>query len=175
MNDDIKIENENEKIEDKLKKLKQQLRQCKKEKEEYLDGWQRSKADFINARKEEEKKREELIKYSDSVIINDILPVLDSFDLAFKFGNGSSSKNSSDKTNKGFVLIESQLHTALKQHGLEVIKCVGHQFNPELHEAVEEIESKEKDGIIVEEIVKGYTLHDKVIRAAKVKIAKQVS
>ena len=84
--------------------------------------------------------------------------------MALKLGCGG--------TDEGFALIRLQLQSVLKQHGLKIIKCVRCQFNPELHEAVEEIESKEKSGIIVEEVVKGYTLHDKVIRAAKVKIAK---
>lgn len=170
--EEIIIEDEVKTPDDQLKKLKKKLKQCKKEKEEYLDGWQRAKADFINARKEEEKRKQELTKYFNLIIISDILPVLDSFDLAFRFGGKSTGKNTEDKTNAGFALIESQLRNVLKHHGLEVIKCTGEQFNPELHESVGEIESNHESGTIVEEVTKGYTLHGKVIRASKVKTAK---
>lgn len=168
--DDIKIEKEEGVDEEdlpaqagsKVKKIKEQLKKCKKEKEEYLDGWQRAKADFINARKEEEKRQEKIVKLSNQFLLMDILPVLDSFELAFK----GSEKD------KGFYLIKSQLENVLKKYGLEVMKTKDQKFNPEFHESVAEIESEKESGIVVEEIQKGYKLHGKILRAARVKIAK---
>jgi len=162
--DDIKIENEEgaDNKERKLKKLKEQLKKYKKEKEEYLDGWQRTKADFINARKDEEKRQEKLIKLSNQFLLTDILPVLDSFELAFK----DTGKN------KGFYLIKSQLESVLKKYGLEAIKAEGEKFDTRLHESVAEVESDKESGTIVEEMQKGYLLHGDVLRAARVKIAK---
>lgn len=161
MTDDIKIEEEGEELNDKLKKLKGKLKKCQKEKEEYLAGWQRAKADFINSRKENEQRQKEFAKFANGLLISELLTVLDSFDLA--------TKNSKDK---GFALIKSQLKDILKRYELEEIKTTGEEFNPEFHEAIEEVESEKESGIIIEEIQKGYTLHSKVIRASKVKISK---
>lgn len=166
MSDDINIEEESQEPGDKLKKLKEKLKKCQKEKEEYLDGWQRAKADFINSRKEEEKRREELVKFSNFMLISEILPVFDSFDLAF------SGKEENEKSSKGFLFIKSQLEDILKKYGLEVIKALGEKFNPELHESVGEVESDKESGIVIEEVQKGYMLNGRVLRAAKVKISK---
>lgn len=165
MSDDIKIEKEedaNNNVDSKVKKLREGLKKCKKEKEEYLDGWQRAKADFINARKEDEKKQEKLVKFSNQFLLTDILPVLDSFELAFK----DSEKD------KGFYLIKSQLEDALKKYGLEIIKTESEKFNPEFHESVAEVESKEESGTVLEVVQIGYMLHGKVLRPARVKISK---
>lgn len=148
-------------IKDKLDRIKEELKKCQKERDDYLAGWQRAKADFINARKDEEKRREEFLKFSNQLIIADILAVLDSFDLAL-----------SHYESKGFYLIQAQLNDILKKYGLSVIKSAGEKFNPEFHEAVAEIESDKESGTIIEEVQKGYTLNGKVLRAAKVKIAK---
>ncbi len=161
MSDDIQIELENENEDDKLKKLKSQLKKCQKEKNEYLDGWQRAKADFINARKEEEEKRSKFSKFSNQLLITEILIVLDSFDIALK-----------NEYDKGFDLIKSQLLSILEKNGLEIIKTGGEKFNPIFHESVEEVKSDLKEGEIVEEIQKGYVLNGKILRAAKVKISK---
>ena len=161
MSDDIQIELENENEDDKLKKLKSQLKKCQKEKNEYLDGWQRAKADFINARKEEEEKRSKFSKFSNQLLITEILIVLDSFDIALK-----------NEYDKGFDLIKSQLLSILEKNGLEIIKTGGEKFNPIFHESVEVVKSDLKEGEIVEEIQKGYVLNGKILRAAKVKISK---
>lgn len=161
--DDVKIENEEDanEPESKIKKLKEQLKKCKKEKEDYLHGWQRAKADFVNARKDEEKRRAEFVRLSNQFLLTDILPVFDSFELALR--------NSNDK---GVYMIKNQMKDILKGYGLEEIKAEGKKFSPEFHESVEEVESKEKSGEVVEEIQKGYTLHGKVLRPARVKISK---
>jgi len=163
MDNDIKIEDEGEAegTEGKIKKLKEKLKKCQKEKEEYLDGWQRAKADFINARKEEEQKRQDFIKFSNQMMLEEILPILDSLDLA--------AKNSDDK---GFALIKNQFSAILNKYGLEELKTFQEEFNPEFHEAVEEVKSEEKSGMIIEEVRKGYKLHNKILRPARVKISK---
>lgn len=158
----IKIEKEGEEIADKIKKIKEHLKKCQKEKEEYLNGWQRAKADFINYKKDEEKNRENFVKWSNHILLTDILFVLDSFDLALQ----------DEKKNKNLELIKVQLEDALKKHGLTQIKAIGEKFNPEFHESVGEIESSKESGIIIEEVQKGYLLHNKVLRPTKVKIAK---
>ncbi len=158
---EITIEEEDLDLIKKLEKIQAKLKKCKKEKEEYLIGWQRAKADFINARKEEDKKREEFAKFSNQFLITDLLSVLDSFELALK-----------NEKEANLSAIQGLIKNILQKHGLEEIKALGQVFDPQFHEAVEEIESKKESGIIIEEAQKGYTLHGKVIRATRVKISK---
>ncbi|MDD5032593.1 MAG: nucleotide exchange factor GrpE [Candidatus Pacebacteria bacterium] len=168
INDEISVEKEDEFPKDKLKKLKEELKKCEKEKEEYLLGWQRSKADFINARKDEEKRREEFVKFANSLIIYDIIPVLDSLELAFSCFPAKEQNKHGD----GIRLIKLQIENVLKKYGLKEIKSLGETFNPEFHESVGEIESDKESGAVAEEIQKGYILNGKILRPAKVKLAK---
>lgn len=170
-NDEIK-EEIGKKNQKKIKDLEDKLKKCEKEKDEYLNGWQRAKADFINFRKEREKQQENFVKFSNELIISDILPILDSFDLAVKIEpelvNGIEKING---TLRGMLLIKSQLLDVLKKYGLEPFDSVGQKFNPEIHEAIAE-EIGTDEGLVLEEILKGYRLYGKVIRPAKVKISK---
>lgn len=169
--EEIVIEDENTSLDLNLKKLREKLKKCLAEKDEYLAGWQRAKADFINARKEEEERRAELIKFFGVAIIKDILPVLDSFDVAFKDENWQKL----DKTwQDGIKLLYNQLLDILKKHNVEQIDSEGKKFNPEEHESVGEIDidDKKKDGAVIEEIRRGYKIYDKILRPAQVKIGK---
>ncbi len=152
---------------EKLKQLQEKLKKCQEFKEEYLNGWQRAKADLINARKDDERRNQEFLKFANSVLISDILPVLDSFDLAF-----SAVADQDSKFSKGILLIKMQLENTVEKYGLEQNRSVGEKANLQMHEIIGEIESEKEEGIIVEEIQKGYLLHGKLIRPAKVKVSK---
>lgn len=152
-------------FQEKIKKFQEKLKKCQELKEEYLDGWQRAKADLINARKDDERRNQEFLKFANAALIFEILPILDSFDLAFA--------NENSKFSKGIFLIKMQLEDVLKKYGLEVIKSVGEKFNLQLHEVIQEVESEKEEGIITEEIQKGYLLNGKVLRPARVKINKK--
>jgi len=145
--------------EDSLKKLRVKLQKCVSEKQEYLDGWARSKADFINHKKGEEERHINTLKFAKEDFILDILPVLDSFDMARK-----SSKDS------GIEQIFKQFLQVLEGNGLEEVKAEGKDFNPNEHEAIEMVDGPE--GRVVEVLVKGYKLNKKIIRPAKVKVGK---
>ena len=151
-------------IDKKIKKIKKQLKACQKEKEEYLAGWQRAKADLINYKKEQEQKISDYYKFANQGLIAEILIVLDSFELALKHPPVGG------QANEGFLQLYNQLKNTLINQGLEEIKAVGEKFNPELHESVGETKGK-KPGFIVEEVQKGYKLNEKVIRPSKVKIS----
>ena len=155
---------------EKLKNLKKELEELKKQKEEYLAGWQRSQADLSNYKKEEIARIGELLKYSTEELILKIFPILDNFETAEK----AVSKDLKDNEHfKGVLQIKAQLKSLLKSLGLEEIKTVGEKFNPNFQEVVKEVEIKEKEsGTITEEIQKGYILHGKVLRPAKVKVVK---
>jgi molecular chaperone GrpE len=153
-------------FQEKIKQLQEKLKKCQELKEEYLNGWQRAKADLINARKDDERRNQEFVKFANAALISDILAVLDSFDLAFE--NEKESKFS-----KGIILIKMQLEDILRKYGLEPIKSIGEKFNLQLHEIVGETNSEKEEGIIVEEMQKGYMLYGKVLRPARVKVSKK--
>lgn len=139
----------------------------KKERDEYLDGWKRAKADLINYKKEEAQRMEQFVKYSTQAVIADLVTVLDSFDL------GLSVINDGDPARKGVVLIKNQLEDILRKRGLEKIAVKkGSIFDPSLEEAVEEVESDSPPGTISEEVASGYKLNGKLIRPVRVKISK---
>ena len=140
----------------KIKKLKKKLQECQKEKGGYLTQAQRARADLINYRRRQEEILQELKKYSQQGLIKELLPVLDSL-LA-------GSEKSED-----IKRIKDQLESVLK---IKEIKALGEQFNPEFHEAVEQVKSNKPSGSVVEEVQKGYLLHDKVLRPSKVKVSK---
>lgn len=152
---------EEEGLGEKLKKMREDLKACRKEKEEYLAGWQRAKADFINARKDEEGAREVFIKFAEAGVLNECLAVADSLEMSMKHSQSDGIKE-----------IYSQLRDLLKRHGVTQIDAAGKKFNPMEHEAIEneEVEGEDKDGIVTEELQKGWYLHEKVLRPAKVKV-----
>lgn len=152
------------------KEQQQKLKECQKLNDEYLAGWQRARADFLNYKKEEEIRIEGISNYKIETLILKILPILDSFDLAEKQLPKSLR---GDKYTKGFLQIKIQIQNFLKSQGVEEIKSIGQKFDPNFQEIVEEVEVKDKEaGIVVEEVQKGYKLQEKMIRPAKVKLSK---
>jgi len=155
---------------EKLKKSKEKLAACEKEKTEYLDGWQRAKAEFINYKKDEGKRAVELAKFVVSGLLADLLPVLDSFDLAL------ASLDEESKEAKGVFLIRSQFLDALKKYELEAVTAgPGDKFDPARHESLGEIESEHPPGEIAEVVQKGYALNGKILRPVRVKISKNIT
>ncbi len=155
---------------------KKALEKCQKEKEGYLAGWQRARADFLNYKKEEMERISGLVGYSQAEMILRILPILDNFDKAEKETSKVLNEHSCPELKdavQGFLQIKTQIQDFLKSLGIEAIKSKGEKFDPNFHEAVETIKTKDKEsGKIIEEIQKGYKLHNKVIRPAKVKVTK---
>lgn len=153
-------------IGEKLKKLKETLKICEKEKREYLEGWQRAKADFINFRNDEAKRFEDMARFVTVELIREFLPVLDSFDLSINHGLPS-------EVERGILLIRSQFEEILKRRGLgQIAVSSGEQFNPEKHESIGEVESEKPEGTIAEVVQRGYIFREKVLRPVRVRIAK---
>ena len=151
-----------------MKKEEKELAECQKKRDEYLAGWQRARADFLNYKKEEAERMKEIIKYANEDFILKLLPILDNFEKAQE----ASSELEDDEYLKGFLQIKTQLRDFLKSLGVEEVESVGKKFDPNFHEVVEEVEKEGESGIIVEETQKGYLLEGKLIRPAKVKIIK---
>lgn len=139
-----------------LVKLKLKLKEAEAKAKEYLDGWQRSQADFVNLRKRDEEAKIEFLKFANVDLILQLMPVLDSLSLA----EGHAEP------------IYKQLVQILKSNGLEELNPMGETFNPKEHEAVSVIptDKSEEDHKILEVMQKGYILAGKIIRPAKVKI-----
>lgn len=149
---------------DEARELREALAACEKERDEYLNGWRRAKADLANFKKEEARRAEIVIKFSTEELLNELLSVMDSFDRAI-------ASEPEGQTN-GLQQVRSQLATLLKRQGVEEIQSDGTNFNPALHEAIQEVESDTAPGTIIETIEKGWKLHGKVLRASRVKVAK---
>ena len=166
MEEQNKINNE-----EKIKELEKKLEEAEKLKNDYLEGWQRERAEFLNFQKEIKKRNEEIIKNANEDMIRDLLTVLDSFDISINSLNVEGLTPTEKNIRRGIELIREQMLNVLEQKGLKEIKSVGEKFNPIYHEALEIIKGEEDDKI-AEEIIKGYELNGKVIRPAKVKVIK---
>jgi len=144
-------------------KLKNELKEARAQAEANLAGWQRAQADFINYKRRTEQEREETVKFATSELILKILPILDDFERAFA---AIPAEETTSHWVQGIKLVERKLKALLESQGVCEINAVGQEFNPNLHEAVAQVEGKE--GIVIQQIEKGYKLGDRVIRPAKV-------
>lgn len=147
--------------------LEAKLAAAEKQRDEYLAGWQRTKADFINYKKEEMKHMEDIARYGNESLIKDLISVLDNFDLALR------TMEKTGQVERGIYLIRSQIDDILKKRGLEKVSVkAGDEFDPMIAEAMAEVPSDRPPGVIVEEVEPGYRLHDKILRPARVIISK---
>jgi len=157
-----KVEQEEAKVED-IEALKQALAEEKEKAEGYLANWQRAQADFINYKRRSEQEKEEISKFANTLLILNLLPVLDDLERAFTSIPPHLAKLT---WVDGIRLIERKLQASLEAQGLSPIKALGELFDPNLHEAA--MHTKGKEGIVIEELQKGYKLHDRVIRPTMV-------
>jgi len=148
--------------ENKIVKMREEINVCRKEKQEYMDGWQRAKADYVNALKrfETDAKASELRGKVKAV--ETLLPAFDALERAKEHG----------EIPEGFLAIAKQIESAFASLGLEEIGKVGEKFNPAMHEAFGQdvVESIEEDDIITAILEKGWRVGDTVIRPAKVRV-----
>lgn len=158
-----------------VEELKKRLKECQELKDEYLAGWQRERADFLNYKKEELARVEELLRYADTGFTLKLLPILDNFEITEKKLPKEFKK---DENIKGLLQIKNQIKDLLKSKGIEEIECLGKKFDANFQEIAEVVEpssvkSREsKSGIVIEEVQKGYKIHGKILRPAKVKVSK---
>lgn len=145
---------------DAIKKLKEKLKDAEGKAKEYLDGWQRAQAEFVNIRKRDEESKVDFLKFANAGLIEDLIPVLDACNLAVSAGH------------KDVEVIYNQFLGILKKNGLEEDNPKGEAFDPSKHEAigVMETDKKDDDHKILEVVQKGYILQGKIIRPAKVRI-----
>ncbi|MBM2818124.1 MAG: GrpE protein, molecular chaperone GrpE [Parcubacteria group bacterium] len=155
-----------------LSKLRGKLKLCESEKQEYLDKWQRERADFINYKKRNEEENRQFVKFANERLIEEIIPVLESFEMAFS--NRKVWESLPEDWRKGVEYIHSQLLNTLKGNGLEELNPPkGEKFDPNIHiaESSEPTFDKEKDSVIMQIIKKGYRLNGKIIMPPRVVVA----
>jgi molecular chaperone GrpE len=143
--------------------------------EELNDKLLRSLAENQNLRKIHEKEREDLIKYSSSSFAREILNLADNLERAFGlFKDNPKFKSDEFKdTMLGIELIEKELVNSFDKNGIKSFESVGKKFDPNFHQALNEVESEQEDGIVINEIQKGYMLNDRLLRPALVSISKK--
>ncbi len=152
-----------EKAEAKMKKVRDELAACRKEKQEYMDGWQRAKADYVNALKrfgDDAKAAEVRGKVK---AVETLLPAFDALERSKEHG----------ELPEGFIAIAKQLEGAFAALGLEEVGKVGEKFDPAFHEALgqDPADSEAKDDTITAVLEKGWRINGSVIRPAKVRVA----
>ena len=143
------------------------LQEALAEKEKYYDLLLRKQAEFENFRKRTDKERQELRAAATVDLVKRLLPALDNLDRAL-----ATSEGSNDPLRQGLVLIQQQFLEALRKEGIMRMDTLGARFDPALHEAVEVLDVDGfEEGVILEEMQKGYTINDRLLRPALVKVA----
>lgn len=129
----------------------------------------RVKADFENTKKRLERDKQDAIKYANEKLLAEVLGIADNFDRAMA---SLSEGHDPVKVKQGLEMAQNQLHKMLEKNGVELVKSVGAEFDPRVHEAVGLVESDAKEGVIVDEVQKGYLLNGRLIRPSRVRLAK---
>lgn len=153
-----------------LKKLRLDLKQAKKEKDEYLVGWQKERADFANYKKQDEDRKTMFSESMRERILSRFLTVMDSFNMAF--ANKEAWEKVDLNWRKGVEYIHSQMNNVFEEYGVLEIGKIGEHFDPNIHESLEMVETNEKDKnhTIANVIQKGYKIGDRVLRPARVNV-----
>ena len=171
-NNDFEFEDvtEDGAVSDKLKKLRSELKLAKEESQKNLDGWQRARADYANLQKTSSDQMKELRGYVLEGFVEELLPSLDAFEMAMR--NKETWEAVNENWRKGIEYIYSQLKAILSNNAISEIGGVGEKFNPDFHQALEEVETSDEnsDHTVAEVIQKGYKGSKGVIRPAQVKI-----
>ncbi|MCF7843609.1 nucleotide exchange factor GrpE [Candidatus Gracilibacteria bacterium] len=172
--DDISFEDIDEDGEQSIKltvkKLREKIKKLEAEKQEYLDLSQRTRADYVNFKKEVENNQASNRKFATKRFIEELLPVLDSYDMAQ--GNTESWEKVDKNWRVGIEYIFNQFRTVLEGEGVTQFGKVGDTFNPELHETMESVnvEKESDDEKIVKVLQNGYKMNDSILRPARVHV-----
>ncbi len=153
---------------DIVKKLREKIKKLESEKQEYLDLSQRTRADYANFKKEVEASRATERKFAAKRLIEDLLPTLDSFDMAK--GNKETWEKVDQNWRVGIEYIFGQLRTVLENQGVVQFGKVGDTFDPFLHESMEmvPVTNEEENDTIVKVLQSGYKMNDMILRPARV-------
>lgn len=172
---DVELELEDEMgdvaaLKEKMRKLRETLEKAKKERQEYLDGWQRCRADAANAKQESARTAQKMGEMLREELVHDIIPVLDSFDMA---AGSESWAQVNDGFRTGMEAVRYQLLDVLERHGIKRFGKVGEHFDPRLHDVAQEDEDAPgESGSVCKILRHGYTAGERVLRPAHVILKK---
>lgn len=170
--DELKTHSGSNDVLERISLLEQKIAELEGQKDEYLNGWKRAKADLINFRNQMEKEKNEWAIFFQGQIIQELLPIVDSFEQALQ--NKEIPKDF-QKYFEGFQLIYQKLWQTLKNLGLEEINIEEKKFDPFFCEIIEQKQIDElDDNKVVQVVEKGYIFREKVLRPAKIIINKKV-
>lgn len=157
----------------RLSALEGELAAANEERDDLKGRLLRSVADMDNFRKRKEREREELQKYGADKVVADLLPAIDNLERALEHAEKSQEQSS---IADGVKMVQRQLVSALEKHGIRAFSAVGERFDPQLHEAIQQVETSEfATGMVMQEFQKGYTIHDRLLRPSMTVVAKYVA
>jgi molecular chaperone GrpE len=152
----------------KMQKLRDELKEAKVKRDEYLDGWQRCKAEMVNSKKEALETAARATGRGKEILVEELIPALDGFDMAMQ----GDAWNSVDKAwRSGVESIKGQIEGVLRSHGVEIFGTVGENFDPALHEPIQEAEGGASH-TVAKVLRRGYRTKERVLRAAQVSVFK---
>ncbi|MBC5638789.1 nucleotide exchange factor GrpE [Ornithinibacillus sp. BX22] len=164
---EVTIEEEGIEPDSEATELEAELAKVQQEKEELYQRLLRTQAEFDNYKKRSIKEREAERKYKAQDLVTELLPAIDNFERALQVETTDANKNLLD----GISMVYRQLVDALKSQGVEPIEAIGKEFDPNIHQAVMQVEEEGfEPNTVVEELQKGYMMKDRVIRPAMVKV-----
>ena len=167
--DEQRVEEAEEEPADELTALRRELEEAKAKEAEYLDGWQRARAELSNARKRFQREREQAYAHAKGDVLLRLLPIADDFERALE----TLPENlAGESWIEGVRLVERKLQALLEQDGVASIEAADQEFDPFLHQAVtHEPSDQVPAGHIIAEIQRGYTLGDRVLRPSAVRVS----
>jgi molecular chaperone GrpE len=154
---------------ERIGQLERELEDARRSDAEHRNNWHRSAADFANYKRRTDEERTTLTQFSNAILIGKLLSVLDDFDRALE---SVPAEEAGDPWVEGVQLVERKLRNVLESEGVTPIEAVGEQFDPNLHEAVvHEDTAEHPDNQVIDELQRGYRLHDRLIRPSLVRVA----
>lgn len=157
-------------VQKELPPEKTEVELLKEQLEEQKNKLLRALADFDNYKKRMAIEREQFVQFANEALIIELLPVIDSLVRALL---AAEKIKKSEEMIKGLALVKRQLEDALRKFGVAEIESIGKPYDPNLHEAILQKESSEPEGVVLEEMQKGYTLHGRAIRPSMVIVSKK--
>ncbi len=158
-------------LKEEVESLKQELARLQGEVEQIRDRWMRAVADLENYKKRCARELEESHRYGNEKLLREILPIMDNMERAL---NHTQNAGNGEAFLEGVQMIHRQFLSALERCGVRSVKALHEPFDPSRHEAMIQVESPEHDpNIVVQELEKGYLLHDRLLRPAKVAVSKR--
>lgn len=157
----------------RVKALEESLASMTAERDDFKSRLLRSAADLENFRKRKEREKEGLRKYGAERVVADLLPAIDNLERALEHAEKSEEQSS---ISDGVKMVHRQLQSALEKHGIKGFSALGERFDPQLHEAIQQVETTEHEtGMVMQEFQKGYYIHDRLLRPAMTVVAKNVA